>query len=400
MENRNFVAYLPLCLLMLLALACSSVSAQESSSSNTNTGSTGSQSAQTNTNAGRQSSSRSQSRSGRREPGKDSSASDVNDQQPSEKDAQRRLDDVADQHRDERGVQNIPPTRRASGSRYHLELGVLPRYNNNYFQAGDAEPRKSVFITTLSGNFGYDFVQRDHSTLTGELRVRRNIFRDLPGANSTDIDAILGYDFGRNRLELTYFVTPRRLSTFEDDPISSINNSVFNSVNGANLQYARRITRRLRTRASYEFAREIYTAFKERDLSRHRFSTDVRYRVRSFFTPGIGYEYSQNNARSDIFNRHSNALLLLVGSNIRDIFTTSFRYRYSVRDYTTSNTASSNFGRQDRRHDVNLYSTVNLPKGFSIYGFLSTIDSNSSRITRSFNSYETGLGLFFRFPSR
>ncbi|HEX8472997.1 MAG TPA: surface lipoprotein assembly modifier [Pyrinomonadaceae bacterium] len=404
MRSRKNLAALPALLVVLVALACTGAMAQQSSSSNTNsnTNTAGDEQKQTNTNDGSQSNSRSRSRSEheRRERRDASSASDINAQQPSEKDSQRQLDDAAQPNREDRPGQNIPPTRRASGSRYHVEFGVLPHYNNNYFQASDTEPRTALWITTLSANFGYDFVRADRKTLSGELRLRRNVFSDLRNADSTDVDASLGYDFGANRLEFTYFVTPRRLSSFEDDPVSSLNNTVFNSVNGASLQYARRVTRRVRTRASYEFAREIYTAFKDRDLARHRFSTDVRYRVRPFFTPGIGYEYSQNNARSDIFNRHSNALLLLVGSTIKERLTMSFRYRYSVRDYTTNDITSSNFGRQDRRNDVNFYATVNLPKGFSIYGFASTIDSNSSRVARSFNSTESGIGLFYRFPSR
>ena len=330
----------------------------------------------------------------------DSPTSDAAGQQTSEKDTQRRLDDAADQHREDRPGQNLPPTRRTSESRYRVEFGVLPHYNNNYFQAVEGTPRTDVFITTLSANFGYDLMRRDDKTLDVELRLRRNLFSDLRNANSTDIDAILGYDFGRNRVELSYFGTPRRLSSFEDDPVAFQNTSIFNSVNGGSLQYSRRFTSRLRGRASYELAREIYTDLKERDVTRHRFATDVRYRVRPFFTPGIGYEYGRNLARSEVFSRRSNALLLLAGSNIRDILTMSLRYRFAVREYTTNNPRSSNFGRRDHRHDVNFYSTVNLPKGFSIYGFISTNNNNSSRANRSFTAYDTGLGLFFRFPSR
>jgi hypothetical protein len=399
MKTEKSLAAFLICFIMLAALVSTSALAQQpSSNTNTNANTNSNQNDQTQTNDN--SNSRSRRRSERRERQSNSNTADINDQTTAEQDSQQKLDDVADQNREDRPGQNTSSPRRSSDSRYHVEFGVLPRYNNNFFQASDGEPRTSVVITTLSGNVGYDFVRRDRSKLAGEVRVRRNIFSDLENADSTDVDLSLAYEFGPNRLELTYFVTPRRLSSFEDDPVSSINNTIFNSVNGASLQYARRLTRRVRTRASYEFAREIYTAIKERDLARHRFSTDVRYRVRPFFTPGIGYEYSQNSARSEIFNRRSNALLLLVGSNIKERLTMGFRYRYSVRDYTTNNFTSSNFGRQDRRHDVNLNATVNLHKGFSLNGFVSTIDSNSSRITRSFNTYETGIGLFYRFPSR
>ena len=377
------------CLALLAQLAAATADAQESDK----TGSNQNQSSQNSTTD--QSGGQTRRRSGR---GRDDDSAQRNSNSRQGSEQENQLDEVAQQEREGRPAAIPPPTRRASDSRYRIEFGVLPHYNSNYFQVAEGTPKTSVWITTLSANFGYDFVRREDKTFSGELRLRRNVFSELRNADSTDIDAELAYDFGPNRLELTYFATPRRLSSFDEDPIDPSVAIVTNSVNGASLQYARRLTRRLRARTTYEFAREIYNVFKERDLGRHRVGGDVRYRVRQYFTPGIGFEYGRVNARSDAFSRDSTALVLLVGSRFGDRVNTSFRYRFQDRDYLTRNTAFSNFGREDRRHDFTFYGTVNLGRGFSLYGFTYAINNNSSRPTRNFNTYDTGLGLFFRFP--
>ena len=290
-------------------------------------------------------------------------------------------------------------SRRGDESRYRFEVGVMPRYISNYFQAQDefnapttATPIRSVYITTLSGSFEYDLARREGSTLTAGLRVRRNFFKDLAGADSTDVDVTLDYDFRPNRLRLGYFGTPRRLSAVV------AGNNVYAQTNGFSAEYFRRITSRWRARGGYQFARETFSAFRERDLSRHQFNGDLRYRVSPYFTPGVGFEYQRGNAESENFSYERPAVVLLATSDINGIAYLSFRYRFSDRDYTTEEPTSSNFGREDRRHDVSFYSSVRLGGGFSLFGFFYHTDNNSNRVTRTFTSYETGLGLFYSFP--
>lgn len=286
-----------------------------------------------------------------------------------------------------------------SDKRYRFEFGVLPRYINNYFQAQDefnsattAAPAKNVYVTTLSGSFEYDLVREDKRTLTAGLRLRRNLFKDLPGANSTDVDVTLDYNFQPNQLRFGYFGTPRRLAAI----VSGRN--VYGETNGLSAEYFRRITRHWRARGGYTFARESFSEFQERNLSRHLVHGDLRYRVSPYFTPGVGFEYLRGNAESSNFSFRRPALVLVATSQIEDRAYLSFRYRFSNREYTTTLATDSNFGREDRRHDVSLYGTVQLGRGFSLYGFAYHTDNNSNRAARTFTSYETGLGLFYRFP--
>jgi hypothetical protein len=325
---------------------------------------------------------------------------------PSDDNANRSRDDAEREDQTTHAAQDSGPGRsaparsaRKDDSRYHFEFGVLPRYINNYFQAQDefnsattAAPQKNVYVTTLSGSAEYDLVRKDRRTLTAGLRLRRNLFKDLPGANSTDVDVTLDYNFQPNELRFGYFGTPRRLAAV----VSGRN--VYGETNGLSAEYFRRITRYWRARGGYTFARETFSEFKERDLSRHLVHGDLRYRVSTYFTPGVGFEYLRGNAESANFSFTRPALVILATSQIKSKAYLSFRYRFSDREYTTTLATDSNFRREDRRHDISLYGTANLGRGFSLYGFVYHTDNNSNRAARTFTSYETGLGLFYRFP--
>lgn len=284
-------------------------------------------------------------------------------------------------------------------SRYRFELGVTPRYVSNFFQAQDefdvdpiTTPKRSVYITTLTGGAEYDLVQREQSTLTAGLRVRRNLVNDLPGADSTEIDVTLDYSFRPNQLRLGYFRTPRRLASVSNGQ------NVYSEVNGFSAEYLRRITKRLRARAGYQFARETFSAFQERDTSRHQFRGDLRYQIDPLFTPGIGLEYLRGDAATENFSYKRPAVSFLVNSRINDVAYLTFRYRLSKREFDTELPTDSNFGREDRRGDLSFYGTAQLGNNFSLFGFASRTKSNSNRNTRDFTNFETGLGLFYRFP--
>jgi hypothetical protein len=318
-----------------------------------------------------------------------------------------RRDEGEGQDHSTHGVQDGGPgrsaparSRRSDESRYRFEVGVMPRHITNYFQAQEefnsattATPARSVTVTTLSGSFEYDLARDDNSAVTAGLRVRRNLFKDLPGADSTDVDVTLDFDYQPNRFRLGYFGTPRRLASIV------AGRNIYAETNGLSAEYFRRINRHWRARGGYQFARETFSEFKERDLSRHQVNGDIRYRVHPYFTPGVGFEYQRGSAESENFSYSRPALVLLATSDIKGRAYLSFRYRFSDREYTTDLAADSNFGREDRRHDVSFYGTVQLGKGFSLFGFAYHTDNNSNRLTRTFTSTESGLGLFYRFPN-
>jgi hypothetical protein len=279
--------------------------------------------------------------------------------------------------------------------RYRFEVGILPRFNNNLFEDEDDAAKRSAFITTLSAKAEYDFIRKDRRTFTGVAQIRYNIYKGLKEANSIDIDLGMRLQSGKNDLQTTYFTTPERLAFITRD-----NLVVHSRTQGLNLDYTRRLTRRFRARGNYQTANENYegTTFDDRNNTRHRLTGDVRYRLYDLFQPGIGVEYERINARSENFQRHSLGPILLVVSSYKDIVYTSARYRYIQREYDTDNPLLSNFGRRDNRHDFSIYSTIKLNRQLRLFAFYNALDNSSSFASRSFSGYQTGAGLYFRFP--
>jgi len=294
------------------------------------------------------------------------------------------------------GGTSIPSITSSGDKRYRFEVGILPRFNSNLFEAEDDAAKTSSYITTISGKAEYDFIRNDKRTVTGSFQVRYNIFKDVRNANSTDIDVTMHYKGRKNDFQATYFTTPERLSFITP------NNTLYvhTNIQGGNFDYTRRLSRRLRVGGAYQISKESYerTQFDDRNNTRHRISGDTRYRLSYLFQPGIGVEYERVNAASENFTRNGIAPVLLIVSSYKDRVYTSARYRFIRRDIVTDNPLVANFDRRDYRHDFSLYSIVKLTRQWRIYGFIDALDNNSSRIGRSFTGYQGGVGLFFQFP--
>jgi hypothetical protein len=235
-------------------------------------------------------------------------------------------------------------------------------------------------------------VRGETSTLTSEFQFRRNIYRDVSDADSSDFDFTLNYGIGRNKLSLTYYATPRRLAYVAG------NESILSKLHGVEVRYSHRVTRRLRTRVGYEFARETFSASKERDSGRHELSADVRYRFHNLLTPGFGFEFGRVNASSINYSRNEPTLVLLLDSQIKNTAWVSLRYRYGKKDYITTDLKAGNFNRVDWRHDVRLQANIKLTKQWWLLLYNSYTNNTSTRALRGFTGHEIGVGVFFRFP--
>jgi hypothetical protein len=307
---------------------------------------------------------------------------------------ERDVFDPVENRRDNRIEPRVPSSIDRT-RRYRFEVGVMPRYNSNLFEAEDDAVKQSSYITTLSARAEYDLIRRDRRTLTGMVQLRRNIFKDVRNADSTDVDLDLRYRAGRNEFQTAYFITPRRLAFITGDALS-----VHNRVQGARFEYTRRLAPKWNARGAYQISRESFdgTAFDERDNTRQRVRGEVRYRFDYLFQPGIGVEYERVRASSENFDRNSIAPVLFFVSAYKDIVYSSARYRYIRYDYQTDNPLLQNFGRRDNRHDFSAYTSVKLARQWRLFGYYSTLDNNSSRPSRTFTGYQAALGIYFQWP--
>src|SRR5215204_2467646 len=107
--------------------------------------------------AGKGPQSNTNSNSGTRPPNQDSSS----DGDSSRRDEDGRQDNQSTHDALDDGPRRPAParSRRPGASRYRFEVGVMPRYITNYFQAQEfnagatVTPARNVYVTTLSGSF-------------------------------------------------------------------------------------------------------------------------------------------------------------------------------------------------------------------------------------------------------
>lgn len=284
-------------------------------------------------------------------------------------------------------------------SRYHVEVGVMPRYISNYFESqesfnfGQAPQRVSVQVLTVSGSVGYDFVRTKQSRVTGQFRVRHNFFTDLDAGDTTEYDAKLEYKSKPDEFRLELYRRPRRLASIVNGQ------NIFADANRARIEYHHRLADKFRVGGTYEFSRETYpAAFRSHDISTHQIMGDAQYEIAPWFQPGIGIEYERGNGRSDNFTYDQVGPVLELNSNLWPVAYLGISYKWYDRKYRTGDPLASNYLRLDKRKEVSFYGTAWLGKGWSLFGFAYYTKDRSNQPWANFHGYDAGLGAFYRFP--
>ena len=296
---------------------------------------------------------------------------------------------------------DVPTAPREPG-RYRTELGLSVRHNDNLFEAQAGSPKESDTITAVSARIDGDLLRGETSSLAGHLLARWNDYKEFDDADSAYLDAGFDYAFGKNTFRLAYFTTPERLAYLKNQ---DKNQSVLSEVRGVNLNFTRRENRRMRWRIGVEMSNESYDTdvddtADERDYDRQELYGDVKYRFHETFRPGIGFELAELDAETSNYDRDESSLVLSIGSQWSRKFSTDFRYRYRIRDYTTDGPESenSNVDREDHRDDYRIYANLILNRQWRLFIFDSYIDNHSSRDSRTFTGNEVGIGIFYQFP--
>ena len=254
-------------------------------------------------------------------------------------------------------------------SRYRVELGVTPRYISNLFRsAGQLQHRDHA--DAEEGRFHRDAFSQ------GRVRSVAGKGVDADSGNARATKHLQGpagreLDGPRRGPHLQCAAQPSAGQLFVRTPRRLVSvvagGNVYGETNGFSAEYVRRLSHRWQARGSYQFAHETFSKFKERDLSVHRLSGDVRYRISPYLTPRPGSEeYERGEAESENFSYRRPAIFAVATSEIGKVAYLSVRYRISRRTYLTDVPTNSNFGREDHRRDISSYANVKLGKGFSI----------------------------------
>ena len=111
------------------------------------------------------------------------------------------------------------------------------------------------------------------------------------------------------------------------------------------------------------------------------------------FSPEIGYKIGQRNSDDPSNDNDQWQTWLKVRSQVTHKLYLSARFRYGERDYTVSNTTSSNFNREDERRQWTLGANYNITKMFSVDFYYANLDADSTKSSRVFDSETFMLGI-------
>jgi hypothetical protein len=117
-------------------------------------------------------------------------------------------------------------------------------------------------------------------------------------------------------------------------------------------EYAFRFAGDWQVSADAELQQQEYNLTPSRDNDFNAFGGAVRWRGSRLFSPEIGVRVGERDVDDPSFSYDQRDLYAQVRSSITPELYLSLRYRDRSRDYSTSNVAASNFGREDERRQL------------------------------------------------
>lgn len=226
----------------------------------------------------------------------------------------------------------------------YIRMGGI--FHENFFQLPDDGPRRDVLAGVLEVR-----VEERLGGRTGSIRAytRADVFhfqqlgsspgalvgvRRVQGINQFDV-AVTG-QWNRPRFDN------------DDDPALA-------NVIGGTASYSVRVVRPLDLIALGEYSRQWLKVKTAAHSATYEIGAAVRYRPFRFVSTEVGF-LEGGSTIDNVNQRYLNeTAYVAVRTSVIPRTYLSLRYRTRVRDYTTDNAASSNFGRQDRREQVTGY---------------------------------------------
>lgn len=162
-------------------------------------------------------------------------------------------------------------------------------------------------------------------------------------------------------------------------------------------EYSNRVTSRWQVTLDAEAEEQEFDLTPARDNDFAGLGAAIRYRGWRRFSPEIGYRVGDRDVTDSTQSYDQTDLYLQVRSPLSPAVYASARIRSRAREYSTENTSSSNFGREDDRIQLSGYADVRLrePLTLNLYGSWEDVDSNLPG--RDFSATLFAAGLTYRF---
>lgn len=263
--------------------------------------------------------------------------------------------------------------------------GIL---HENFFQLPDDGPRRDVLAGVL------------------ELRVEERLGRSGSVRAYTRADVFHFQQLGSSPGALVGVRRVQGINQFDVAVTGQWNRPRFDNdddpalanVIGGTASYSVRVVRPLELIALGEYSRQWLKVRAAARSATHEIGAAVRYRPFRFVSTEIGI-LEGGNTIDDVDQRYLNeTAYLAVRTSVVPRTYLSLRYRTRVRDYTTGNAASSNFGRQDRREQVTGYLDLAVGRNL-VWGLSGGLEeAESTKRGSSFRAKQFGTTLSVMLP--
>lgn len=267
-----------------------------------------------------------------------------------------------------------------------VELRAGGAYIGNFFQAPDGAPRQNVV------------------TGTGETRLvvplagsRSQAYASFGGTLYDQFDPSLAFTGGA-RWAAGIQIADARISYRTRSPRLEVGDSLgFADVLLVDAGYRLRPVRALQVEAVAVYDRQAYGRSPQRDNQALDLGGALRwYGLGYELIPEVGATLGGRDVVSDTEDYDQRTLWLTLRSNPAPAWFLSLRFRHRLRDYVTEAAAASNFGREDRRRDLTLTVDYALDERWSVTGYFSFDDAESTKPSRTFDTRYLWTGLTYR----
>jgi len=272
------------------------------------------------------------------------------------------------------------------------EARVNTWYFGNFFQAPDDQPKKNVPALSIEGRLTHPLPLKSiRQPVDGYVNLEYLHFFQSGFGGSPGLRAGV-------RSEGRPHAWDASAQIQKDRPAFDVGDQVDKTdIARLNAEYAYRFRQNWQFGSAGTLETQSFSAAADRDARFYGIGVSARYRgFGSIFSPEIGFAVGSRKVDDPTEDYGQRDLILQVRSApTRPLYLTA-RLRHRLRNYDTGDTASSNFGRDDKRDQlvVSVDRTHNAKITWNFY--FAWENADSTRESRSFETFLTTLGLTYR----
>lgn len=278
-----------------------------------------------------------------------------------------------------------PTTQPSSSVPLELEVRGTAGYFGNFFQAPQEEEQESV------------------RAMTGEARVIRPFASGSYAFAAASGTLYSQFDPGSNLLAgFGWSAWPHLLEAYAGYRWHTPRLDVGDTLGFANLLYLHagysvRAARIIQLEALVDYYDEAHGQRPERNNTFLDLGGAIRYRgLGGILSPEVGVAFGARDVDVDTEDLDQRTVWITLHSKPTPTLSLRLRYRNRFREYSVDDVTALNFGREDRRHEIALASTLRLRDDLGWTVYYSLQHATSTRASRNFDAHYIQTGVEYR----